>query len=102
MAIRSKTSRSHGNSLKCILVDFNRTLIGWFQYFQHNNYRGIFRDLDGWIRMSLRSLLRNRCGQRGRGTHIRDRQRWPNDCFAEQGLFSLVTAHLKACQSLRR
>lgn len=101
-AIRPKTGRSHGNSLKYIIVDVNRTLVGWFHYFQHNNYRGIFRDLDGWIRMRLRSLLRKRCRQCGPGKHIKDSQRWSNVYFAEQGLFSLTTAHVKACQSSRR
>lgn len=31
-----------------------------------------------------------------------DFHRWPNAFFAEQGLFSLVTAHAAACQSSRR
>ena len=32
----------------------------------------------------------------------KDNQRWPNNFFAEQGLFSLATAHAAACQSSRR
>lgn len=31
-----------------------------------------------------------------------DHLRWTNAFFAEQGLFSLVTAHVSACQSFRR
>lgn len=101
-AIRPKTGRSNGNSLKCIITNVNQTLVGWYHYFEHNSYRHVFRDLDGWIRMRLRSLLRKRSGQRGLGLHIQDRQRWSNAYFAEQGLFSLATAHVKACQSSRR
>jgi len=101
-AIRQKTGRSNGNSLKCTIASVNQTLVGWFHYFQHNSYRHLFRDLDGWIRMRLRSLLRKRNGRRGVGRRIRDSQRWPNAYFAEQGLFSLAAAHAQACQSSRR
>ena len=38
-------------------------LRGWFEYFKHS-YRTTFSDLDGWIRMRLRSLLRKRMGNR--------------------------------------
>ncbi|MDB5346519.1 MAG: RNA-directed polymerase [Schlesneria sp.] len=102
MAVRVKTRRNNGTSPKCIVTNLNRTLVGWFHYFQHNSYRHVFRDLDGWIRMRLRSLLRKRSGQRGAGRQIRDSQSWPNAYFTEQGLFSLVTAHASACQSSRR
>jgi RNA-directed DNA polymerase len=101
-AIRQKTGRSNGNSLKCTIVSVNQTLVGWFHYFQHNSYRSLFRDLDSWIRMRLRSLLRKRSGRRGVGRRIGDSQRWPNTYFAAQGLFSLATAHAKVCQSSRR
>jgi RNA-directed DNA polymerase len=101
-AIRQKTGRSNGNSLKCTIVSVNQTLVGWFHYFQHNSYRSTFRDLDSWIRMRLRSLLRKRSGRRGVGRRIADSQRWPNTYFVAQGLFSLATAHATACQSSRR
>jgi RNA-directed DNA polymerase len=101
-AIRQKTGRNNGTSLKCVVVKVNQTLVGWFHYFKHNNYRNVFRDLDSWIRMRLRSLLRKRSGRRGPGLTIADHQRWTNAYFAEQGLFSLATAHAKACQSSRR
>lgn len=56
-AVREKTRRNNGTSLKCIVTNLNRTLVGWFHYFQRNSYRPVFRDLDGWIRMRLCSLL---------------------------------------------
>jgi RNA-directed DNA polymerase len=100
-ALRHKTRRTSGASLKCVVTDVNRTLRGWFAYFQHSSYRNVFADLDGWVRMRLRSILRKRRGRRGRGRGS-DHQRWPNRHFAEQGLYSLVTAHALACQSSRR
>lgn len=98
--IRKKTGRSDGRSLRCIIADVNRTLIGWFGYYQHS-LKTTFRPLDGWIRMRLRSILRRRMGKAGRGRGS-DHQRWPNAYFAEQGLWSLVAAHAKACQSSLR
>jgi RNA-directed DNA polymerase len=98
--IRPKTPRTSGHSLQVIIADVNRTLRGWFGYFKHSN-RTTFREVDGWIRGRLRSLLRKRQKRKGRGRGS-DHQRWPNRFFAEQGLFSLVTAHRLACQSLQR
>ena len=98
--IRPKTRRTNGQSLKVILDDVNRTLKGWFEYFKQS-HPATFRETDGWVRGRLRSLLRKR--QKGKGRERgRDHQRWPNRFFAEQGLFSLRTAHRLVCQSLRR
>ena len=99
-AIRAKTRRTEGRSLNMIIADLNRTLRGWFIYFQHS-YRTTFPYLDGWIRMRLRSILRKRHGLRGRGRGA-DHHRWPNPYFAELGLFSLKTAHALVVQPSRR
>ena len=93
--LRSKTKRTNGHSLQAIIVNVNRTLRGWYEYFKHSG-RTTFPALDGWIRMRLRSILRKRTGRRGRG-HGLDHHRYPNAFFAEHGLFSLATAH--ACES---
>ena len=100
-AIRQKTPRTSGSSLSQIIKDVNRSLQGWFAYFQHSSYRNVFRDLDQWIRMRLRSILRKRQKRSGRGRG-RDHHRWPNRFFAEHGLYSLVAAHASVVQSSRR
>jgi RNA-directed DNA polymerase len=99
-AIRGKTRRTDGRSLSMIIADVNRTLRGWFEYFQHS-HPTTFAYLDGWVRMRLRSILRKRAGLEGRGRGA-DHQRWPNAFFVEHGLFRLKTAHALACQSSRR
>ena len=99
-AIRAKTKRTSGDSLHFIVANVNQTLRGWFAYFQHS-HRSTFRELDGWVRMRLRSILRKRSGQRGRGGG-RDHQRWTNAYFVKHGLFCLVTAHDLAVRSSRR
>ena len=99
-AIRPKTRRSNGHSLSEIIANVNRTLRGWFEYFQHS-YQTTFPGVDGWIRMRLRSILRKRSHRRGRGRG-RDHQRWPNAFFAAAGLFSTTAAWQEACQSSPR
>lgn len=98
--IRQRTKRTNGNSMACIISRLNPVLAGWMEYFKHA-YKTSFPDLDGWIRMRLRSILRKRSKRRGRGRGM-DHHRWPNAYFAGLGLYSLVAAHAKACQSSRR
>lgn len=99
--LRAKTLRTSGKSLKTVIQDVNRTLRGWFVYFQHSRPPWIFTRLDRWLRVRLRSILRKRRGGRGIGRG-RDHQRWPNRFFAEHGLYSLVTARAAVVQSSRR
>lgn len=95
--IRAKTKRANGHSLPRIIAEVNRTLAGWFGYFQHS-CRQTFVDVDGWVRMRLRSILRKRAGRRGRGRG-RDHQRWTKAFFAKQGYFSLEAAFAAVGQS---
>jgi RNA-directed DNA polymerase len=97
-AIRAQTKRTSGESLKMIITGLTPTMRGWFEYFKHS-HRTTFRNLDGWIRMRLRSLLRKRRGGKGRGRGS-DHQRWPNAFFAKQGLYSLKTAHASVVNPL--
>lgn len=89
--IRTKTRRTRGDSLVCIIEDLNRTLRGWYGYFKHAN-RYTFRVLDGFIRRRLRALLRKQQKRPGRGRCQTDHQRWPNSFFAAAGLFALYPA----------
>lgn len=98
--IRGKTGRTNGHSLLAIIADVNRTLRGWYAYFKHSR-KTVFPDLDGWVRMRLRSILRKRDGRRGHGRG-QDHHRYPNAFFAEQGLFSLTTAQAREVQSARQ
>jgi RNA-directed DNA polymerase len=98
--IRAQTKRTNGHSLQRIVSELVPLQRGWFEYFKHSP-RSIFPELDKWIRMRLRSLLRHRQGRKGRGRG-KDHNRWPNAFFAEQGLFSFTTAYVQARQSSRR
>lgn len=89
--LRRHTKRNHGQSLQVIISRVNRVLQGWFNYFKHSHYT-TFGNLDKWLRMRLRSILRKRTNRRGRARQ-RDNQLWPNAFFTAQGLFSLAHAH---------
>jgi RNA-directed DNA polymerase len=99
-AVREKTRRTNGHSLGFIVASLAPTLRGWFAYYRHCT-PGVYRILDSWIRMRLRSVLRHRQGRDGRGRGA-DQVRWPNAYFEQHGLFSLQAAHARLCPSCRR
>ncbi len=99
-AIRARTRRANGHSLECIINQLNPVLRGWFEYFKHG-FWNVYPDIDRWVRMRLRSILRKRRHRKGRGRGS-DHQRWPNAYFAQRGLFSLREAHQRASQSSTR
>jgi RNA-directed DNA polymerase len=98
--LRAKTRRTSGDSLTFIIADVNRTLRGWFAYFQHSR-PFVMAPLDRWLRQRLRAVLRKRTKRRGYPKGL-DFHRWPNAYFAKHGLYSLVTAHRLACQPSQR
>jgi RNA-directed DNA polymerase len=89
-AIRQKTRRLRPGSMSSIILDVNRTVRGWFGYFQHSNLTTFIR-LDGWVRGRLRTIERKRHRLQGRARG-RDHQRWPNDYFTFLGLISMASA----------
>ena len=95
--IRQKTPRKRPGGMPDIIEDLNRTLRGWFGYFQHSHWT-TFAPLDSWIRQRLRSMLRKRHKGKGRARG-HDHQRWPNDFFVALGLISLASARAKAANS---
>jgi RNA-directed DNA polymerase len=97
--IRRHTRRTNGVSLKTTIDRINPVLRGWFGYFKHAS-KGAMREVDGWVRMRLRSILRKHQKRHGPGKGA-DHQRWPNAYFARQGLYSLNKAHELARQSMK-
>lgn len=88
-SIRKCTARTSGDSLEVVIARVNRIIQGFIGYFEYVLF-GIPRQLDGWIRMRLRSILRHRLGKKGRGRG-RDHQEWPNEFFAKAGLITACT-----------
>jgi RNA-directed DNA polymerase len=96
--IRSKTRRTRGDSLACIIVELNPLLRGWYGYFQHA-HRWTFSGMDGFVRRRLRAMLRKQHKRPGTGHTLADHQRWPSAFFAAQGLFTMTEAHALASRS---
>ena len=89
-SIRLHTPRLAGHAIEVVIKRVSRTLRGFFRYFRASTLTP-FRDLDAWIRMRLRSILRRRQKRRGHGRGA-DHQRWPNIYFEQLGLFSMAKA----------
>lgn len=96
-SIRQKTRRTQGQSMEAVIASINPTLRGWFGYFKHS-YWNVFPDVDRWVRMRLRSILRKHQGKKGKGRGS-DHQRWPNAYFDKLGFYSLVKARRWVLQS---
>jgi len=52
--VRKITKRNRGVSFEQVISELNPKLRGWFEYFKHTQSKGLFRDLDSWIRRKLR------------------------------------------------
>ena len=96
--VRSRTTRSRGDSLERIIADLNPVLRGWYGYFQEAR-SVLFDALDGFVRRRLRAILRKQENRPGIGRCQADHQRWPNAFFAAHGLFTLRTAYEQARHS---
>ncbi len=95
--IRRRTPRNHPHSMKQVVESLNPILRGWFEYYKHLSRREL-REIDGFLRRRLRSMLRTRlkCGNSRRYAKGQDNVRWPNAYFSELGLFSLDAAWERA------
>lgn len=83
--VRELTRRKAGSSLAETIARLNPTLRGWGNYFAIGDVAHLFRELDKWIRMRLRSRLRTRFKSRGGVDHVR----WPNKMFDHYRLVRL-------------
>lgn len=53
-SIRKITKRKRGVSFEQVISELNPKLRGWFEYYKHTRSKGLFQDLDAWIRRKLR------------------------------------------------
>ncbi len=55
--LRARLRQGRGRTLARTIEDLAPILRGWLQYFRLAEAKGIFEDLDGWLRRKLRCLL---------------------------------------------
>jgi RNA-directed DNA polymerase len=97
--LKKPTKRSNARSMEAIIALINPVLKGWYEYFKHARSEEL-GEMDGWVRMRLRSIKRKRHKGSGRGCGL-DHFKWPNSYFANLGLFSLKQAR-EETMSLRK
>jgi RNA-directed DNA polymerase len=92
--IRGATVRKH-NFDAAVVVKLNRVFRGIVNYFvtPWSNMEKLFRALDKWVRMRLRSMKRKR-------RSLRDNTRLPNRFFERRGLLSLLQLRRQRLQLL--
>lgn len=88
--IRQKTGRMRPGSIQEIIAEINPTLRGWYAYFKES-LPNTFVWMDGWVRQRLRSIIRRRNKRQGISKG-RENAQFPNQWFAERGLFSMAAA----------
>ena len=98
-AIKPFTRRTSGQSMSAIAQKLKPRLVGFYNYFKHARASSL-AEMDRWIRVRLRSILRKRAGRRGKGRGL-DHHRWPNSYFAKLGIFNLEEAQKLELMSLR-
>ncbi len=55
--VRTIFREGRGRKLTTVIEDLNQLLRGWIGYFRQAEVKGIFEELDGWLRRKLRCLL---------------------------------------------
>jgi RNA-directed DNA polymerase len=62
--VRERIRRGRGQSLGKVVEGLAPLLRGWGGYCGHAEVKGIFEELDGWVRRKLRSVLWRQCKRR--------------------------------------
>ncbi|WP_459835361.1 group II intron reverse transcriptase/maturase [Halanaerobaculum tunisiense] len=83
--IRDITRRNRPQKLEIIIDELNLVLKGWGHYFKIGNIKTLYRKLDKWIRMRIRSFIE------GKKAIIHQNYRLSNKFLREEGLDSLLT-----------
>jgi RNA-directed DNA polymerase len=55
--VREISRRGRGRRLETVIEELTPKLRGWVAYFRYAEVKGIFEDLDGWLRRKLRCIL---------------------------------------------
>jgi group II intron reverse transcriptase/maturase len=86
--IRTLTKRQQGRNVDAVIEDLSPVVRGWGRYFGCAEVVTLFRRLDGWIRMRMRSFrFKRRCRK--------DNHRLRNRRLGKWGLLSLLDSRPK-------
>ena len=82
--IRERTRRQQPMNLKFVIFKVNEKVQGWGDYFGHGNVKTLFKELDSWIRMRIRSFIEK---QKSKNQNYRI----PSSVLEKKGLKTLLT-----------
>lgn len=85
--IKEITKRTCGKALNQIITTLNPVLRGWSEYFK-NVTKYTLGTFDSFVRRRLRSILQRQNKKRRWGAGYAN-MRWPNQYFADHGLFTM-------------
>jgi RNA-directed DNA polymerase len=85
--IRGLTPRNQAKSLKEVITNLNRTLMGWFNYF--NSAEKKYFSSIRWVHPTTESPAAQTNKSKGVGKSRECHERWPNSFFAKEGLFTI-------------
>jgi len=57
MKLKTSFRKGRGRNLVNFIEDLSLTLLGWANYFRLSEVKGVFEELDGWIRRKLRCII---------------------------------------------
>ena len=83
--VRKVTKRNQPWKVESIIKRLNAKIYGWANYFGHGNVKELFRSLDKWIRMRLRSYMEKKKAVMNQNKRI------SNFFFRKKELVSLLT-----------
>ncbi|AGB40103.1 Retron-type reverse transcriptase [Halobacteroides halobius DSM 5150] len=82
--VRKKTKRNRSIGVAVMIDELNLIIRGWGNSFLLGNIKGLYKKLDGWIRMRVRCFIE---GKKAKGQNYR----LPNKILRDLGLESLLT-----------
>ena len=56
-AIKETCRRGRGRNIRTVIAELAPKLTGWITYFRHAEVKGLFDELDGWLRRKLRCIV---------------------------------------------
>jgi group II intron reverse transcriptase/maturase len=83
--VKKATRRLQPKNVKMVIEKLNPIIRGWGNYFKHGDVKKRFNELDGYIRMRLRSFIAKQKWPSGLNW------KYPNDHFVKLGLVSLTS-----------
>ena len=88
--IRMKTKRVRPGSISTIAGELEPLQRGWFNYFRNGNSAAIFKEIDGWLRRRLRTIIHVRARGKTGISSLLDNMRSTIQFFNDSGLFNFT------------